>query len=653
MNEESARQVNWLLRLLMGLALASIAVFGLRAIADSGFWMHLATGRAMLTGGLPREDIFSFTAAGAPWIIPSWLYDAALYLVHRVGGAGLAVILHAAAATAAFGLLIPVMRRRARPLPIGLALLLCSWAVSYQIGVSPATAALIFPALFLALILRNTPRRRTWPALIVLQILWTNMHAGFWIGPVITALAAVQAWMDRDETDARTPPAAWLILTALLAAATLINPYGIHLHAHLFRHWNGSLYAYTQEWISPFAGQFAHGTPGALIVIMLIVGGIGLLTLKQRLPIVLTVLAVVSVFAAVQTRPPRFLMIAALLSFPFLCLSLQAGADALKDLFKTMSEERLQKARYTTLSLALILTVGTIYAAVSNRYYTASGSAARFGLGVNREMFSTEALDIMRHPDFPERVLNSTPEGGFLLWHMPERKVYIDSRAGVYGEDFYEQWARALSGEADAWKSAVDDRRIDGIVLNCCYSGTGAVLRKMLDRKNWNMVYFDGTTCLLVRSELRYRDLINNADFQKKGLRILQNRFDAYEKAITAGRRPALPARMIGASGVFFSLGRLEQAKPMLELLAQHAPNMATAWMRLGRIYRREERIETAINALERACELAPKNVLCWLWLSDSYAAAGRKREAELAYQRSAKINPAAAKAYGSPAKEE
>jgi hypothetical protein len=43
------------------------------------FW-HLATGKHILeSGAVPRGDPFSFTAAGAPWVDHSWLFQLVLW----------------------------------------------------------------------------------------------------------------------------------------------------------------------------------------------------------------------------------------------------------------------------------------------------------------------------------------------------------------------------------------------------------------------------------------------------------------------------------------------------------------------------------------------------------------------------------------------
>ena len=50
------------------------AAIGLRSLADNSFLTHLATGRLILdSGSVPSHDPYTFTAAGEPWTVQSWL----------------------------------------------------------------------------------------------------------------------------------------------------------------------------------------------------------------------------------------------------------------------------------------------------------------------------------------------------------------------------------------------------------------------------------------------------------------------------------------------------------------------------------------------------------------------------------------------------
>src|SRR5436190_1573682 len=55
--------------------------------SDPGTGWHLTTGRYILeTASIPRQDVFSFTAAGRPWISYAWLFEATGAALAKIGG---------------------------------------------------------------------------------------------------------------------------------------------------------------------------------------------------------------------------------------------------------------------------------------------------------------------------------------------------------------------------------------------------------------------------------------------------------------------------------------------------------------------------------------------------------------------------------------
>src|SRR5437764_12874068 len=80
-----------------GVVVAVVTIFGFRVgarpIHDNSMFTHLRTGVDMLrTGGIPRVDHYSFTAAGHPWVVQSWLAEWTYALANQLGGLRLVVL---------------------------------------------------------------------------------------------------------------------------------------------------------------------------------------------------------------------------------------------------------------------------------------------------------------------------------------------------------------------------------------------------------------------------------------------------------------------------------------------------------------------------------------------------------------------------------
>src|SRR5438552_11324772 len=74
------------------------AIFSLAAVPplDPDLWWHLANGRVIIaTGTIPHVDLYSFSAAGQPWVMHEWLADLSMYLLYQAGGLPLLVAIFA------------------------------------------------------------------------------------------------------------------------------------------------------------------------------------------------------------------------------------------------------------------------------------------------------------------------------------------------------------------------------------------------------------------------------------------------------------------------------------------------------------------------------------------------------------------------------
>ena len=90
------------------------AIFSLAAVPplDPDLWWHLANGRLIITtGSIPHLDLYSFSAAGHPWVMHEWLSDLSMYVLYQAGGLPLLVALFAGVVAASAICLYVLLRR--------------------------------------------------------------------------------------------------------------------------------------------------------------------------------------------------------------------------------------------------------------------------------------------------------------------------------------------------------------------------------------------------------------------------------------------------------------------------------------------------------------------------------------------------------------
>jgi len=122
---------------------------------------------------------------------------------------------------------------------------------------------------------REGHTRLLW-TLPVLMILWTNLHGGFPIGIIIVgaygAGELLRAAVTPDSAERRASLRAalpYLGTTAGCALASLVNPYGYFLHAHIFEYFKDP---FQMKYIQEFRSADFHSPPALFLEIMLILG---------------------------------------------------------------------------------------------------------------------------------------------------------------------------------------------------------------------------------------------------------------------------------------------------------------------------------------------------------------------------------------------
>ncbi len=649
MKESSAGDGRTIGGLLVAAALVVLAVSGLRTISNHEFWLHLATGRWIAGNGVPHTDPLSFTRAGAEWVDASWMYDRIVYALWLAGGAALVTVVHVILVLGAFVLLLPVAAKWARPSSVALGVLLACWVMAPRFVVGPGVPALLFAAAMIYILHRERPAWLTAVLILVVQLLWTNIHRSFPVGPVIALLYLVERMFGGASGVAgerrgsrRLPPD---VLAALLvsAGAIFVNPYGPGLLRSVAASWWSPAQRFTLEWISPFSSQFAFALPKHIVTFALGVIAAGLVLKRGRLPVAVSSLAIGTAFLAVRSM--WYVDLFAVLAFPFFALGFQAVGDYLGGKIHSAGGA----VRAAVGLLVFLLAAGSAVYFVTNRYYVSCGSAAECGLGTEEGTVPCEAMTVLKRPQFPPRALNMILDGAYLAWRMPERKVFVDQRAQVYGVGFYRDLNVGLLGDDEALQRIMGRWEPGAVILNCCSRISDVALRRFVLGGRWVLSYFDGATAILLRPVSEYAALLSDRSIPAAGLKILDRDYARYTSRLGGLVRPGVPARLVGAGATFLSLGRYQDAERIYAALVRGAPRMYTAWLNLGICKLEQEHPDEAVAFLDRARKLAPKDVRTWLWLSRALARAGRREEAGRMFKHGWRMNPGAAAAFGNP----
>jgi hypothetical protein len=83
--------------------------------------------------------------------------------------------------------------------------------------------------------------------------------------------------------------------------------------------------------------------------------------------------------------------------------------------------------------------------------------------------------------------------GGYLQYRLwPEQRVFIDSKADFYGEDFIRQYLKVIHLEED-WEEIFEEYDIDWAILPT----DAPVVRQIQNELGWDEIYRDETAIIL------------------------------------------------------------------------------------------------------------------------------------------------------------
>ncbi|NQU21686.1 MAG: hypothetical protein HQ567_10410 [Candidatus Nealsonbacteria bacterium] len=424
-------------------------------LRDPGTYWHTVVGEQILDGGeVVREDSFSFTNGGKPWVAHCWAAEVGMAAVYRhVGWDGLLLVTVTLLAAVYTLLGSRLFRAGLHPLPALLLMAMVLVASSHQFHARPLIFTMVLLAVTFAILVdvesgRGRLRRLWW--IVPLTIFWANVHGGVLaglgsVGLVVGGWCAVKLF--GSEGPIRQPRdllAAGMVVLAC-CAVVLINPYGLDLP----RTWWNTL-------TMPLPGLIQEHRPldptdpQGLATILLGAGYLfalaGVLPKRPRitwlLPLVWFVLACQRIRHA-----PLFAITAAIAAADLLPHTRWAEWLRGREMFAPPREDETHGARWPAAILpvlligaAIVLQAAHVSMPVIGRGW-AGPDPSRFPVELVPEL---EQINAAAEPNEP--IFNDLDFGGFVIFHAPRMRVFIDDRCALHGTEL-------LNAYDDAWRN--------------------------------------------------------------------------------------------------------------------------------------------------------------------------------------------------------
>lgn len=416
---------------------------------DSDFGWHLRSGQYFIEHGVPKNDIFTYTAGSFHWVNHEWLSDIVVATVYDLGSYELLALLYAGMWTMA----IAIMGRKVHPAFIAAAAV----AILPFAGVRALTWSALGLAL-LVLIIRQ--KNKKWRMIIpLLFLVWANFHGSFLIG------IAYGGWQVLRERSWKLA-----VIGVLSLAVTFINPYGAELYTEVFRTMlDSDLHATINEW-----ARFA--IPLSAVPYVLVWLGLTIYRNQwewRRYVRFETLLFVMSVSSMRMT--PLFVL-----------SSLTGLQQTVEEIGNALPKKDQQRGRQAAKVAAITLVIVSLALPVVETF-------AKSGQGRG---YPVQAVQYLTAHPCEGHLFNSYNYGGYLIWQLPSHKVYIDGRmpsweheTGTYMKDYN----KVLSDEA------FRVQEFEKYTITCVIIEKKTELSRQLKDQGWQIEAEDGSSYLLLK----------------------------------------------------------------------------------------------------------------------------------------------------------
>lgn len=461
---------------------------------DTGW--HIRTGEWILRNGMvPRQDLFSFSKAGEAWFAWEWLTDVLYAALH--GAAGLkGVILLSALVIAGFGTILfrHMIARGANPFAALAASLLVFGASSIHYLARPHVFTLLGMTVSLLLIDadRRKPAARIW-LLVPMTLVWVNLHGGFLgligclgllvAGSLVEAALAVR--VDGVKWNLR-PSLRYAVLFALCTAVTFVNPYGWHLHYHVFQFLRSD---WIKNTIQEFQSPVFRSESSMQFELMLFLGLMTvawLLARRQIVPALWILFWAHSALASVR-HVPLFMIVAA----PWVAALLTelwsrhvetAGRKSLRSIFANIARDMRPGCSRSSVWIAAAAAFFALVPETVGRW-PKDFPAAKFPVAM-----------AARHQEIltSRRTLTEDQWADYLIYrNYPHQKVFVDGRSDFFGEKIGEEYLHMMQGRWD-WAALMEKYRFE-VVLSPLNWPLTTLLKQ---DSNWRVVDDNGRALL-------------------------------------------------------------------------------------------------------------------------------------------------------------
>lgn len=411
--------------------------------ADLG--RHIVNGELLVNGltDVLHRNFYSYTEPDHAFTNHHWLTGVVFYYIHELFDFEGLSILYMILVFGAVATVVSASRRdRSWTIPVLVGLCVVQM-ISYRVEIRPEGFSYLFAALFYLILKKiksyESNSKFLIGGLLLLQLIWVNLHILFFLGIAITGVFLVDALINRKENIKK-----FGLLVLGLTAISIVNPHhikGLLAPLTIFNEY-GYMVAENQPiWFmhERFGdSQLYHFEIFAVLALVLI----GLMFKLGSWKRYFTEILLASAFLVLSVFAVRGIPLFALFFIP-LCSAFLS--DRIENLNFNTRQSLIKVLPFLGIGFSLL------FLALPKTYASARKGYEAIGL-IKDINFTGEFL---RTQEIPGPIFNNYDVGGYLIYHLHDReKLFVDNRPEAYSVEFFDSIYKPIQQDEELWKEA-------------------------------------------------------------------------------------------------------------------------------------------------------------------------------------------------------
>lgn len=601
-------------------------------IKDLDLWLHLRMGWWISHHGfVPNYDVLSCTIAGKPWVNHEWLFQVLVYQVQKIYGFDGLITMQSMVVAFTFLVLLFLGYSRDRQWLTVFTLLMVLMVYQTRFTIRPDIFSLLFFVLNIYILSLYINKKWAPYALVILQVLWTNMHGYFFFGPLLAALGLLSEFLKRRvplpfewNMIGRLNDAEYRVLkriVPLLVLACCVNPltfkgawYPVSVFFHLAGD-NKIFFEHIFELQKPITQATIFTDRYSYYKILIFISALSFLFNRRKIDI--SSLLVWIIFLGFSLAAIRNLIYFAAASY-MVCM-----VNVISLPWENVVPVRFSSVKFKHLTgilfkLGLILWMFNFGTQISSNGYFDFDTYNRKSefFGISKRVYPYKAVDFLIHNKIKGNFFNDFNSGAYLVGRTsPGIKVFIDGRTEVYGAKFFETYQKIWQGgNSHVFADFERKDNITGALLNNAHQQIPRDCLKMFHSfKNWSIVYLDDDAVIFLK-----QTPLNKPIIDKFAIDINKWKPNPMDM-LALGSKRIDPFPFTSRAYILEAFGADEGAILESKEALRVAPDYAPAYAILGKIYNQRKDYKKSFENYRLAAMYAQGDLQTRLGLALAY----------------------------------